>query len=334
MMKTKHIFTTNYIAAEGSVVSEPSFEYTMFLTLPFLLITAIYARLSDVYVEPKPKYNARSLIPMAEEATPITFDVHHDIWFQIALRLDPEDVQTFALVCKQFSKLVNSRIFWRNMYKRHCLSGSSTKAWNLELPAQLQLRQIQNFDTKTMRAQVIEAFFHCYRPLRTRLELEYKLDWLLQRTFVTCTQKLFQCFWIISYTLCNQQTSQLPSSALGDQELPTEVVNDWESLADDDDVPARFSSTSRHEGFMLLIVISREFMPLPMQLLYNLQQTRFRLKATREMLSTDMRAQNLELDFVEDKTNSQLSVTVKYSRVKYKVLPWWHPDFKRFLNNK
>lgn len=270
---------------------------------------------------------------MTEDASSNTFDVHHDIWFHIALRLDPEDVQTFALVCKQFSKLVNSRVFWRNMYKRHCLSGSSTKAWNLELPAQLQLGQIQNCDTKTMRAQVIEAFFHCYRPLKTRLELGYNLDWLLQRTFVTCTQKQYKCLWIICYTLWNQQTSQLPSSNRENQELPIEVVNDWESLADDDDdALTRFSSPSRHEGVVLLIVLCRQFMPLPMQLLYNPQQTRFRLKATREMLCTDMRAKNLELDFVEDNTNSQLSVTVKYSRIeKYKVLPWWHPDFKRFL---
>lgn len=275
--------------------------------------------------------NAGTLIPMAEGAATNKFDVDHDIWFHIALRLDPEDVQTFALVCTQFAKLVSSRVFWRNMFKRHCLSGSSTKAWNLELPAQLQLEQINNCDKKALRSRVIEALFHCYRPLKTRLELGYNLDWLLQRTFVTCTQKQYQYLWIICYTLWNQQTSQLPSSICEDQVVPTEMVNDWESLADDD-TPAMVTSTSRHEGVALLIVLCQKFMPLPMQLLYNQQQTRFRLKATREMLCTDMCAKNLELDFVEDNTNSQQAVTVKYSRIqKYKVLPWWHPDFKRFV---
>ncbi|KAH8407585.1 hypothetical protein KR222_007486 [Zaprionus bogoriensis] len=299
---------------------------------------AIYARQSDVYVELKQKSNARAraLVPAMAEGAGSSFDVAHDIWFHIALRLDPEDVQTFALVCKQFARLVGSRVFWRNMYKRHCRGGcSSTRAWNLELPARLQLEQIQTCDTKALRSLVVQALFHCHCPLKTRLEMGYSLDWLLQRTFVTCTQKRYQCLWIICYTLGNQQSLQLPSTH-EDREQPTAVVNDWEALADDDgnadDALTRLSSSRRHEGVVLLIVLCRQFMPLPLQLLYNPQQSRFRLKATREMLCTDMRASNLELDFVEDNTNSQLSVTVKYTHMeKYKVLPWWHPDFSKFL---
>lgn len=265
---------------------------------------------------------------MAEGTTTNRFDVDHDIWFHIALRLDPEDVQTFALVCTQFAKLVRSRVFWRNMYKRHCLNGSS----NLELPPQLQLEQINNSDKKDLRSRVIEALFYCYRPLKTRLELGYNLDCLLQRTFVTCTQKQYRSLWIICYTLWHQQPSQLSSSVCEDQELQTKMVNDWESLANNADAPATVTSTSRHEGVALLIVHCRQFMPLPMRLLYNKQHTRFRLKSAREMLCSDMRTKNLKLDFVEDNTNSQHPVTVKYSRIqKYKVLPWWHPDFKNFF---
>ncbi|XP_034476314.1 transmembrane protein 183 [Drosophila innubila] len=301
---------------------------------------AIYARQSDVYVELKPKSSANVRTPvaeMAERANSNDIDIDHDIWFHIAMHIDPEDVQTFALVCTQFARLVNSRGFWRNMYKRHCQSGTS-KGWNLDLPAQLQLEQMRNCDTNKLRALVTEALFHCYVPLKTRLELGYSLDWLLQRTFVSCSQKKLQCLWIVCYTLRNQQsTHKQPNQMQSVNDIEdTEVVNDWEALAGDDvDAPARltYNNANRHEGVVLLIVLCRQFMPLPLQLLYNQEQSMFRIKATREMLCTDMRAKNLELDFVDyNNSNNQLSVTVKYPRIdKYKVLPWWHPDFKRFF---
>lgn len=273
---------------------------------------------------------------MVENANSFTLDIGHDVWFQIAMHLDPEDVQTFALVCKQTAKLVNSRVFWRNMYKRYCM-GSTAKGWNLELPAQLQLEQIRNCDTKTLRAKVIEALYHCYSPLKTRLELGYSLDWLLQRTFMSCSQQQYQCLWIICYALRNQQATARRGLADDAGELAqggNEVINDWEALAEDAELSAGTANycSYRHEGVVLLIVLCRQFVPLPLQLLYNQQQSLFRLKATRELLCTDMRAKNLELDFVEDNSSNSLSVTVKYSRIeKYKVLPWWHPDFKRFL---
>ncbi|XP_017865314.1 PREDICTED: transmembrane protein 183 [Drosophila arizonae] len=300
---------------------------------------AIYACQSDVYVELKQKSNAyaRTTIPaMAENANSFTLDIGHDAWFQIAMHLDPEDVQTFALLCKQTAKLVSSRVFWRNMYKRYCL-GSTAKGWNLELPAQLQLEQIRNCDTKTLRAKVIEALYHCYSPLKARLELGYSLDWLLHRTFMSCSQKQYQCLWVICYALRNQQATAprgLVEDGGGSAQADNEVVNDWEALAEDAELSASPTDSSyRHEGVVLLIVLCRQFVPLPLQLLYNQQQSLFRLKATREMLCTDMRAKNLELDFIEDNSSSNsLSVTVKYSRIeKYNFFFWWHPDFKRFL---
>ncbi|EDW59921.1 transmembrane protein 183A [Drosophila virilis] len=302
---------------------------------------AIYARQSEVYVEVKQKSNVYARTPVAAMAgnannNNSTLDIGHDVWFHIAMHLDPEDVQTFALVCKQTAKLVNSRAFWRNMYKRHCLAGAS-RSWNLELPAQLQLEQIRNCDTKALRSHVIEALFHCYRPLKMRLELGYSLDWLLNRTFMSCSQKQYQCLWIMCYTLWNQQaTASRQLDEVGHlAQADNDVVNDWEALAEGDESTAQIvhSSGNRHEGVVLLIVVCRQFIPLPLQLLYNQQQSRFRLMATRELLCSNMRAKNLELDFVEDNCNSNSpSVTVKYARIeKYKVLPWWHPDFKRFL---
>lgn len=294
--------------------------------------SAIYARQSDVYVAVKQKSALRATAPtlaMAESNNNNNvINVRHDIWFHIAMHIDPEDVQTFALICKETAQLVASRAFWRNLYRRHCTG--ATSGWNLDLPAQLQLEQIRNCDTRALRSLVIEALFHCHRPLKVRLELGYHLDWLLQRTFVSCWQKQYQCLWIMCYKFWNRQPHmQLREES---EEEALEVVNDWEALAEEDAVgqlaPAQGNT---NEGVVLLIVLCRQFVPTPAQLSYGQQGARYRLRATRELLCTDMRAKNLELDFAEDGSRS-VAVTVKYARIeKYKVLPWWHPDFQRFV---
>jgi len=252
-------------------------------------------------------------------------NMRHDIWFHISMHIDPEDVQTFALICKQTARLVASRAFWRNLYRRHCTG--ATSGWNLDLPAQLQLEQIRNCDIRALRALVIEALFHCHRPLKVRLEQGYNLDWLVQRIFVSCWQTQYQCLWIMCYKFWNRQPQVQRESEMDS----SEVVNDWESLAEDDEGQLEPTLGNPNEGVVLLIVLCRHFVPTPNQLSYSHQEARFRLRATRELLCTDMRAKNLELDFSEDGCQN-VSVTVKYARIeKYKVLPWWHPDFQRFV---
>ncbi|XP_030386998.1 transmembrane protein 183 isoform X2 [Scaptodrosophila lebanonensis] len=256
--------------------------------------------------------------------------IKHDIWFHISMYIAPEDVQSFALICKQTAKLVNTRAFWRNLYTRYCLSATGT-AWNLELPTQLQLDQLRNCDTKALRSLVVESLYHCYRPLKERMDLGYSLDWLLQRQFMSCWQIQYQCLWIVCYKLWNQET-RLEEIPL-EQNVAADIVSDWETLVDNSE-PIVKTTGNLNEGVVLLIVLCRQFVPIPAQLSYSSHQARYFLKATRELLSTDMRATNLELDFAEGGTSNNFNsnVTVKYTKIaKYRVLPWWHPDFKRFV---
>ncbi|XP_015039154.1 transmembrane protein 183 isoform X2 [Drosophila pseudoobscura] len=290
---------------------------------------SIYARQSEVYVQVKPTPTPRVSAPapaMAETNNNITH-IRHDIWFHIAMHIDPEDVQTFALICKQTAGLVSSRAFWRNLYKRCC--AGETLGWNLGLPAQLQMEHIRGCDTNTLRSLVIKALFYCHRPLKVRLDQGYNLDWLVHRTFVSCWQKQYQCLWIMCYKLWNKQPAGVN---VEEAEAPAiEVVNDWESLAEEDEAQLPPAIGNPNEGVVLLVVLCRQFVPTPTRLAYSQQQARFRLRATRELLCTDMRAKNLELDFAEESC-SAATVTVKYARIeKYKVLPWWHPDFQRFV---
>ncbi|XP_068146477.1 transmembrane protein 183 [Drosophila tropicalis] len=297
----------------------------------------VFTRQIDVCVQvkTKPTRNYNGAYHSASSATHVlpqmNVSIRHDIWFQIAMHIEPDDVQRFALICKQTSQLVNTRSFWYSLYRRYC-HGSS--GWNLKLPSHLQIEEIRSSsqcNTKALRSLVIQALFRCHQKLKIRLEVGYSLDWLKQRIYVSCWQKQYQCLWIMCYKFWNQQEHQ--QQELHQQELANEVVNDdWEHLANDNNVPVvSWSSSNPHEGVVLLIVVCSQFVPIPGLLSYGQQESRFRLVNTRELLCTDMRAKNLELDFTENTSKSNI-VTVKYPRIeKYKVLPWWHPDFQRFI---
>ncbi|XP_039480717.1 transmembrane protein 183 [Drosophila santomea] len=287
---------------------------------------AIYARQSDVYVAVKQKSTFRATAPtlaMAEGSNNNVINMRHDIWFHISMHIDPEDVQTFALICKQTARLVASRAFWRNLYRRHCTG--ATSAWNLNLPPELQLEQMRNCDTQALRSLVLDALFHCYRPLKVRLQLGYSLDWLLNRILISSWQTQKQCLWIMCYKFSNRQ----PHVQDELETDPSEVVNDWESLAEADTAKLPLTLGNPNEGVVMLIVLCRHAVPTANMLSYSRQQARYRLRATRELLCRDMLAKNLELDFAEDGCQN-VSVTIKHARIeKYKVLPWWHPKFQR-----
>ncbi|KAH8284548.1 hypothetical protein KR018_004112 [Drosophila ironensis] len=295
----------------------------------------IYARQTDVRVEVKMKASAnRRTASASASASPAAgggsaLPMSHDIWFHIAMHIDPEDVQSFGMICKETARLVNSRAFWLNLYNRYCLGPDG--GWNLNLPEKLQVEHTRNCDTRALKAIVVPALFYCHPLFKLRLELGYKLDWLLNCFFISMWQRTYRGLWVVCYKLWN---GLQPESSLQEESLlqePSEVVNDWESLADDKALQPAIVKGNPHEGAMLLIVICNRFVPAPHHLAYSHQQKRYRLRATRELLSTDMRATNLEIDFAADGAQNE-TVTVKYARIaKYKVLPWWHPDFPKFV---
>lgn len=281
------------------------------------------------------------------EQLPYAF-ISNDIWFHLANYVAPEDVQRFSLICSQSANTVNSCRFWLQLYRRYCQDSSgSSKKWNLKLPSHLQVDHMTSCDKNILRQRVIQSLFYCYQPFKDRLQQTYSLETLVGRTYHSSWHKQVQCVWIMCYKfksnfpLTNTFSHGIPQSNLENNNNEENVVNDWESLADDSNrnlkkcssassTSTDTSTTNDLDGVSLLVICCNRFIPFPSDIVYNYATRPFRLAATRELLSTDMRSTNLELDFVSS-TRDQ-TITVKYTKIqKYKVLPWWHPDF-RILN--
>ncbi|XP_065368083.1 transmembrane protein 183 [Calliphora vicina] len=293
------------------------------------------------------EYNVQ--MDKSEEHQAYTF-ISNDIWFHLANYIAPEDVQNYSLICSQSANSVNSCRFWLQMYRRHCQQTTgNSKKWILQLPEHLQMEHMKDCDRNTLRQRVIQALFHCYQPFKERLQKRYSLEMLVGRTYVSSWHKQVQCVWIMCFKFklnfpINSATTatQKFQKKLENNENDTatdSVVNDWECLADEENnnlshfkntASSSTSTINDLDGTIILVICCDRFIPFPSDIVYNHATSAFRFAASRELLSTDMRSINLELDFVSG-TRDQ-TITVKYTKIqKFKVLPWWHPDF-RILN--
>lgn len=83
-----------------------------------------------------------------------------DLWYLLAEYISPEDVQTFACICKSSFYVIQTFKFWISIYKRYYTSKS-------ELPVHLQPTCIER--PYRLRACVICALYHIYSPFVKRL---------------------------------------------------------------------------------------------------------------------------------------------------------------------
>lgn len=277
--------------------------------------------------------------------TPEYSYISNDIWFHLANYIPPEDVQRFASICSQSANSVNSRHFWLHLYRCYCQQSRDKNKWILQLPSHLQMHQLVDCDAHVLRQRVIQALFYCHPPFVERLKVNYKLETLVGRKYLSSWHLMVQCVWIMCYkfrlnipnTSSTNRTSKISQQSLEmDEDI---IVNDWETLADDESnnnlskrnnkrvFQSATSSVDNNDGVSLLIICCDHFIPFPSDFLCA--NSSIRLKDTRELLSTDMRSTNLEIDLVS--LTGDQKITWKYQRIqKYKVLPWWHPDFRKF----
>lgn len=242
--------------------------------------------------------------------------ISDDIWFHISKHIEPENVRTFALICRQTATLVKTKQFWKNILKLYCIMH------DYQNPNVFQFN-IRNYDLATLRCEVIKLLFYCHKPLVRSVQIGYTLDYLIGRSYVSSWHKQCQCIWFMCYKFWNH-------TRIASEEM-AHTVNDWESLADD-----HFQFPKKHvnpfEGVILLVISCNGYVPFPSQLLYdNCNGEGYaRLVAARQLLTQDIRGNNLEMDFQSSK--HKLKTTIRYpSILKYKVLPWWHPEFQTYI---
>lgn len=100
----------------------------------------------------------------------------NDVWYLISEFIQPEDVQNFALICKQTYAITTTMKFWRALYKRHYTD-------HVELPVRLQPDCMAR--PGGIRACSIRSLYFTYAPFIQRLLKQPKQDFhLLKKRYV------------------------------------------------------------------------------------------------------------------------------------------------------
>ncbi|XP_056414187.1 transmembrane protein 183A isoform X1 [Hyla sarda] len=107
-----------------------------------------------------------------------------DIWLVLASYIRPEDVVTFALICKKAWTVTCTAVFWMRLYKRH-----------YQTSAYLPVRLLPGcmYRLRSLRACVIRSLFHTYEPFCSRLAKNPSLPESTPNTLLNSKCLLFWC---------------------------------------------------------------------------------------------------------------------------------------------
>ncbi|XP_075052454.1 transmembrane protein 183A [Mixophyes fleayi] len=107
-----------------------------------------------------------------------------DIWLLLSSYIRPEDVVTFALICKKTWTVTCTAVFWMRLYKRHYHPNSY-------LP--LTLHPACMYRLRSLRACVIRSLYHMYEPFCSRVAKNPSLPESTPNTLLNSTCLLFWC---------------------------------------------------------------------------------------------------------------------------------------------
>ncbi|XP_037898873.1 uncharacterized protein LOC119643560 [Glossina fuscipes] len=258
------------------------------------------------------------------------------VWLLLADYIEPEDVQTYALICRQSASSIAYCRYWKNLYARYCGQSRISKIWILNLPERLQRHNMHYGDLRCIRRFVIESLFYCHQPFIKRTQQKLNLDFLIGRTFmrswITRSSKYFTTY--IEFKLgFPANADRKDTNSVKSQLLLHKLVDNWEDLANDgyvnteEELSTIMSLAHELEGVCLLLLCSTHFVSMPSQLQYDKNSNRrIRLHGTRTLLSSDMKTSNLKLDFMVNIGNEIITICCP-NILWFKVVPWWHPDF-------
>ncbi|KAL5278996.1 TMEM183A family protein [Megaselia abdita] len=245
-----------------------------------------------------------------EDPNHIYSDIDMTVWFLVGDYIRPEDVKSFALICKNTENVVSHASFWKSLYRRYLNKDSSSEKLRLSC----------------FRSNVIKSLYKTYPPFVERLKrptTTMSLEALKSLLFVNCYYKEESKVWIYCYKFWNRIKARKPR-ILRREEVSEE---DYEL----ENMIAKFNNIfeNPHEGFTLLLVFTNRFIPMPVECTSAVGQE-FKVFGIRQILSTDMRSNHLEIELSRARENSR-AVTIKYpSIIKFKLINWWNPDYNIF----
>nr|DBA34043.1 TPA: hypothetical protein GDO54_001648 [Pyxicephalus adspersus] len=126
----------------------------------------------------------RHRLPVTYEADGTGGDYPIDIWLILANYIRPEDVVTFALICKKAWTVTCTAVFWMRLYKRYYRTSTY-------LPVRLLPECM--YRLRSLRACVIRSLYHMYEPFSSRVAKNPALPESTPSTLLNSKCLLFWC---------------------------------------------------------------------------------------------------------------------------------------------
>lgn len=230
-----------------------------------------------------------------------------EIWILISKQIRPEDVATFAAICRTTYDITRRAQFWFHLYRRY---GPQRVRYgvmrtNVDLPMRLLPESMVRLGG--LRGCVIRTLFYTYRPFVLRLE---SLNRNLDLTSFTRRLKILQ-MWSV------QVKAKLWSYHF---RLQAPLPNTESTVSVD---PLRNVHENPDEGCRILSIESPKFVPLPQS--YDQPQQTY-LKSVTYNMSHGLRSYKVNLELVTY-NGAPCAKLVLDPAQNIKVWDWWHPAY-------
>lgn len=235
-----------------------------------------------------------------------------EIWLLISHHIRPEDVGTFAAVCRTTYDITRRAQFWRKLYKRY---GPIEQPFGgltggISLPMRLQPESMVRLGG--LRACVIRTLFYTHRPFVRRLE---NLNRNLDLTSFKCSLRILQMWSVQLKEKLWAYSFRLQAPVANNLLVPNVCDDPHRNVLDNPDNCCR-----------ILHVESPKFVPLPQTF-----DQKIYLKTVTYNMSQGLRSYKINMDLVLY-NGSQFARIVLDPATNIKVWDWWQPEYHLLAN--
>jgi hypothetical protein len=240
-----------------------------------------------------------------------------DIWYLIGRFVKPEDVKTFAAICKGSYFVSRTYSFWITMYKRHYQPDT-------KLPQRLQPECIEG--SLCLKVYVIRALYHMY-PRFTSLLSRAADVYSLSNLCCTSMWRVQQNEkWLFHFKL-QAPSAESPTSPLN---YRLAIQDMWTSQEGEEKACETYVNHNPDEGCKVLRISCSHFVVVSPSVMGS------RLADVRIDLAHDMRRQKLQLTFGYSnyrqtnigKGGGMYGNVIEFDPVEnITILNWWHPQY-------
>jgi len=239
-----------------------------------------------------------------------------DFWYLVSKHIEPEQVITFALICKTSYSIIQTQMFWKRLYiklyTRHYLNNPESRS---SLPERLKPENIQR--PRGLIPSVVRFLYSCHPPFVAQRTKALDI-WPDPQVVVGKICSVHWCRKIsnkhvhVFFKLRNEDVQPQSSYKRSQHDNLEELIEELEDI--------RFNP---EEGAVVLQVVSQCWSNIPPVMGLKLHKVGL-------SVSHGMRFHKLKLHFGSPQLRGECKDTTQVlldSVVSVKIHNWWHPHY-------